>query len=167
MSLHFPPPPPVPLIYTNKQTKRPQNYLETSHLPWFPCHRSPAADFFFLGGITFHRLRPLPLPIGGTASSQGPQDTRKHCALALNSLWVWVGPGLNCCQVRLLVELEVPAAGILPLCFPHFGFWTLGKCCFSSSLDAYMLPKFSLGFDRICENVQDKGTTNQPWPYCQ
>lgn len=49
MSLHFPPLPPVPLIYTNKQTKRPQNYLETSHLPWFPCHRSPAADFFFSG----------------------------------------------------------------------------------------------------------------------
>lgn len=69
----------------------------------------------------FHRLRPLPLPPGDAASSQGPRDTGKLCALAVCSLWVSAGTGLNYCQVQLLVEPEVSAARPPPpLCLPQF-----------------------------------------------
>lgn len=97
----------------------------------------------------FHRLRSLPLHMGGTASSQGPLG---HPETLFTGYAFPVGLGWDrsdYCQVQLLVELGVSAAR-LPPCASHScitRFWTLGKCSFSSSSDACMLPKFSLGFN--------------------
>lgn len=119
----------------------------------------------------FHRLRSLPLHMGGTASSQGPLG---HPETLFTGYAFPVGLGWD--RSRLLPSAAPGGAGSVcckasSLCLPqlHHSILDFRQMFFLKFIRCLHVTQVQLRLQQLefVKMLQMKTTTNQPWPYCQ